>query len=73
VTDPNEKGPELSAMQQTQVTGIYVSGDVLLREGQRTIRASELYYDLQYNRGLIRQAVMRSFDVSRNMPIYVRA
>jgi len=73
LTDPNEKGPELSATQQTQVTGIYVSGDVLLREGQHTIRAGELYYDLRHSRGLVRNAVMRSFDVSRNMPIYVRA
>ncbi|MBN2132756.1 MAG: LPS-assembly protein LptD, partial [Sedimentisphaerales bacterium] len=73
VSDPNEEGPALSSMQQTQVTEIYVSGDVLLREGQHTIRASELYYDLRYSRGLVNHAVMRSFDVSRNMPIYVRA
>lgn len=55
------------------VSEIYVSGDVLLREGQRTIRAAELYYDLENKRGLARNAVMRTFDATRNIPVYVRA
>ena len=72
-TDPNEKGPELSGMQQKGVSAIYVSGDVLLREGQQTIRAGELYYDLRHRRGVARNAVMRTFDVVRDVPVYVRA
>jgi hypothetical protein len=56
-----------------KVTAVYVAGDVLMREGQLTIRADELYYDLENTRGLVRNAVMRTFDPSRNVPIYVRA
>jgi hypothetical protein len=55
------------------VSEVYVAGDVLLREGQRTIRATELYYDLQNKRGLARNAVLRTFDAGRGIPVYVRA
>lgn len=64
---------DASSRQQTGVREVYVSGDVSLRQGQHTIRADELYYDFRNRRGLAENAVMRSFDPSRNIPIYVRA
>jgi hypothetical protein len=52
---------------------IYMSGDVVMTEGQRTIRADEMYYDFEMKKGLAINAVMRNFDAARGIPIYVRA
>lgn len=71
--DPNGAAADLSAGRQEDVSEVYVAGDIELRQGQRTIRAAELYYDLRRSRGLARNAVLRTFDVSRNIPVYVRA
>lgn len=71
--DPNRAATSPSAGRQEDVSEVYVAGDVELRRGQRTIRAAELYYDLRRSRGLARNAVLRTFDVSRNIPVYVRA
>ncbi len=54
------------------VKAIYMSGDVVMTEGQRTIRAEEMYYDFERKKGLAIGAVMRSFDAARGIPIYVR-
>ncbi len=71
--DPNLPETSSLAGRQENVGEIYVSGDLKLQEGQRTIRASELYYDLRRSRGLARNAVLRTFDASRNIPVYIRA
>ena len=55
------------------VEAIYMSGDVVMTEGQRTIRADEIYYDFARKKALAVNAEMRSFDVLRGIPIYVRA
>jgi hypothetical protein len=52
---------------------IYVRGDVVMTEGLRTIRADEIYYDFENKRGLAVNATIRTFDVERGIPIYVRA
>jgi hypothetical protein len=55
------------------VKAIYMAGDVVVTEGQRTIRADELYYDFHRKKAIAVNAVMRSFDAGRGIPIYVRA
>jgi hypothetical protein len=55
------------------VKAIYMSGDVVMTEGQRTIRADEMYYDFERKKGLAINVVMRNFDAARGIPIYVRA
>jgi len=55
------------------VQAVYLAGDIVMTEGPRTIRADELYYDFQWRKALVLNAVMRSFDVSRGIPIYIRA
>ena len=55
------------------VRAIYMSGDVVMSEGQRTIRADEVYYDFEGRKALAVNAVMRNFDAERGIPIYVRA
>lgn len=55
------------------VAGVYLKGDVVLTRGERMIRASELYYDLENNRALILDAVMRTVIPDRDLPLYIRA
>jgi len=52
---------------------IYMSGDIVLTKGQRTIRADEIYYDFQQQKAIALNAVMRNFDTREGIPIYVRA
>ena len=55
------------------VKAIYLSGDVLMTEGPRTIRAEEIYYDFEAKKALAVKAVMRNFDESKGIPIYIKA
>ena len=55
------------------VRAVYLSGDIVMTEGQRTIRSDELYYDFYSKKALAVNAVMRNFDTKRGIPIYVRA
>ncbi len=55
------------------VKAIYLAGDIVMTEAPRTLRAEELYYDFQRRKALVVDAVLRSFDTSRGIPIYVRA
>jgi hypothetical protein len=55
------------------IPAIYVSGDVVMTQGQRTVEADEIYYDFEAKKALAISAVMRNFDVKRGIPIYVRA
>jgi len=57
----------------SSVRAIYMSGNVVMAEGQRTIRADEVYYDFERKKAIAVNAVMRNFDASRGIPIYVRA
>lgn len=71
--DPNAKGVSPDGDRKTGVSAVYVSGDVLLTQGERTIRADEMYYDLRNRRALARNVVLKSYDAVRNIPIYVWA
>jgi hypothetical protein len=55
------------------IRAIYLAGNVVLSEGDRTIRADEIYYDFENHNAIALNAVMRSFDADRGIPIYVRA
>ncbi len=55
------------------VAGVYLKGDVVLTRGDRMIRAAELYYDLENDRALILDAVMRTTIPDRELPLYIRA
>ncbi|MBN1513248.1 MAG: hypothetical protein JXB13_14630, partial [Phycisphaerae bacterium] len=56
-----------------QVEAGYLEGDVILTYGDRTIRASQLYFDFQNDRALILDAVAFMPAPTRDVPIYVRA
>jgi len=52
---------------------VYVSGDVVMTEGLRTIRADQLYYDFDNKKGLAVSTELKTFDVERGIPVYIRA
>lgn len=73
--EPKIKGreqPDREAMKQW-VKAVYLEGDVILTRGERSIRASRLYYDFEEEEALILDPVMRALDSSGRTPIYVRA
>ncbi len=55
------------------VRAIYLCGDVVMTEGQRTVRADEMYYDFQAKKALAKNVEMKTFDETGNIPIYIRA
>ncbi|MBL7215316.1 MAG: LPS assembly protein LptD [Phycisphaerae bacterium] len=71
------------AIDQTQGTGsqigfgkiqsVYLRGNIVMTEGERTTRADEIYYDFWNQRALVVNASMRVFDEKRGLPIYLRA
>jgi len=66
-----EGQPEAEA--KGNIIAVYMSGDVVMTEGPRTIRADEIYYDFLRQKALAINAEMRTFDTKRGIPIYVRA
>jgi hypothetical protein len=55
------------------ITSAYLSGNIVMTEGERTIRADEIYYDFVNQRALVANASLRMFDDQRQLPIYLRA
>ncbi len=74
---PAAKGDNKRSTEDILASGafqaIYLSGDVVVTNGPRTIRADELYYDFEGKRGIVINAEMRTFDPREGVPIYVRA
>ncbi len=71
-------GEELQAgpgdiLARGSVEAIYLCGDVVMTEGQRTVRSDEMYYDFLRKKAIAINAVMRTFDAERGIPSYVRA
>ncbi|MCG3180377.1 MAG: LPS-assembly protein LptD [Phycisphaerae bacterium] len=59
-----------------QVTGVYLRDDVIMTRGERSIQASEIYYDMEYDRALILDAVMYTRGKRRDqsdVPVYMWA
>lgn len=71
------------AIEQTQGAGnqigvgklqsLYLRGNIVMTEGERTTRADEIYYDFLTQQALVVNASMRVFDENRGLPIYLRA
>ncbi len=67
-----EESPQ-EKMKQTDVSAVYLEGDVVLIRGYRQIRADRVYYDFDASKALILNAVARTIAPERNVPIYIRA
>ena len=73
--DQQPKGDRKSGTEDalSGAQAIYMSGDIVMTNGQRTIRADEIYYDFQKKKAIAINAAMRNFDTLEGIPIYVRA
>ena len=71
-SDPNE-GKSGTEDRPAGMQAIYMSGNIVMTKGQRTIRADEIYYDFERKKAIAINAVMRNFDPAEGIPIYVRA
>ncbi|MBN1787315.1 MAG: hypothetical protein JW806_02865 [Sedimentisphaerales bacterium] len=67
------QGDSSGLAKSSSIKAIYIRGDIIMTEGQRTIRADEIYYDFQKKQCLAVNAVMRHYEPSRGIPIYLRA
>ena len=56
-----------------KISSVYLSGNIVMTENDRTVRADEIYYDFVNQRALVANASLRMFDEERGMPIYLRA
>ena len=67
------KKEDTDVLPASTVKAAYFRGGVVMTEGNRTIRADEVYYDFQTKQALAVNTVMRTFDQERGVPIYVKA
>jgi len=63
-----------SAIDVSSVEGIYLEGGVVATDGEITLRASKVFYDLPRNQALAVDAVLRTYvRLRETLPIYARA
>ncbi|MEJ5259130.1 MAG: hypothetical protein WHS88_02965 [Anaerohalosphaeraceae bacterium] len=69
-TRPGPGGNEIAS---GTIEGVYLAGNIVMTEGEMTIRADEIYYDFQRQQALVVGAELRTFSPTRAIPIYIRA
>lgn len=62
-----------NTVQAASVRGIYLEDNAIMTDGNYTVRAPRVYYDLLLNRAILLEAVLYTYDVRRQLPLYVRA
>lgn len=55
------------------VRGVYLEDNAIVTDGDYTVRAPRVFYDLSRNRAVLLDAVLFTYDVRRRVPLYVRA
>jgi len=57
----------------SHVHGVYLEDNVVATDGQYTVRAPRVFYDLTQNKAVVLDAVFYTWDVRHHVPVYVRA
>ena len=55
------------------VTGVYLEDNVVATSGDFTLRAPRVYYDTRSDQAVVLDAVLFTYDMERQVPLYVRA
>jgi hypothetical protein len=71
LNENSDKVPE--QLNAQSVSGIYLEDNVQATDGNFTVRAPRVYYDLKQDKAVVLDAVMFAWDERRQVPIYVRA
>jgi len=61
------------ALDAQTVRGVYLEDNVLATDGQYTLRGPRMFFDIQSQRAIVLDAVFYTWDIERQVPIYVRA
>ncbi len=56
-----------------QVGGIYLEDNAIITDGTYTVRCPRAFYDPKRNKAVLLDAVMYTWDVKRQIPLYLRA
>jgi hypothetical protein len=64
---------EQQQLQAGQIRGVYLEDNVVVTDGQYTVRAPRMYFDLTQNKAIVLEAVMFTWDLKRKIPLYMRA
>lgn len=62
-----------SSLDAGQVRGVYLEDNVIVTDKDFTVRAPRVYYDLRENKATLLEAVVYSYDATRQLPLYMRA
>lgn len=60
-------------LEASRIQGVYLEEDAVITDGDVTVRAPRVYYDLKQNRAVLLEAVVYALDVRRQVPLYMRA
>ena len=71
--EAGEESAITGGLQAGNVTGVYLEDNAIITYGDFTLRAPRMYYDLEQNRAILLEAVFYTFDLKRQIPLYVRA
>lgn len=67
---PSVAGQQLAA---GDVAGVYLEDNAIITDGQYTVRAPRVFYDIEQNKAVLLEAVLFTDDLTREVPLYVRA
>ena len=62
-----------SKVKASSVQGVYLEDDAVASDGQYTLRAPRIYYDVAGNRAVLLDAVLYTYDLTTRTPLYMRA
>ncbi len=68
-----EAGTPAGQLGADAIAGVYLEDNVVISDGRFTVRAPRMYFDLEENKAILLEAVMFTWDVRRNIPLYLRA
>ncbi|MEZ6190902.1 MAG: LPS assembly protein LptD [Phycisphaerales bacterium] len=72
--DGSDAGPVAPAsVDAGRVRGVYLEDNVIVTDAGFTVRAPRVYYDVRNNRATLLEAVVYSYDATRQLPLYMRA
>ncbi len=61
------------SLDASAVSGVYLEDGATITDGDYTVRAPRVYYDLARNQAVLLDAVFYTYDLKRQIPLYVRA
>lgn len=60
-------------LKATEVQGIYLEGSVIATDGNYTLRAERIYYDVIHQQAAVVDAILRTYSRTANRAFYARA